>query len=356
MAVDLPAIDADGHICERAADVRRYLEPPWDRRTSPLLPIDQPWDNRLFATLGQQEAHDPMAPEEEVATWLKIMDEYGMDQAVLFPTQTGSVAHLRETTFAAAIARAANNLFAREFNTISPRAHVVGVLPMQDPQEAARELRRGVSELGLISFEILSAGLPWGLGDPIYDPLYAAAVELGVPLCIHGTRNQSASVGGGIFRTFAETHCYTFPAGMMQQFTSVMWNGLPERFPGIKIAFLEIGATWLPYYLDRLDEHWEKRGAFEAPHLKRKPSAMFRESSLYVTLEAEEGLLPEAVSYVGDTHFLYASDIPHWDNEFPDNLVDLRAHPRLSRETKARILFRNAQELFGLDLRVAAPA
>jgi predicted TIM-barrel fold metal-dependent hydrolase len=249
-----------------------------------------------------------------------------------------------------------NNFFAREYNTVSPRVQAVGVLPLQDPTAAAAELRRAVTELKLPSFEVLSVGLPYGLGDPVYDPLWAEAARLGVPLCVHGSRQASADVGGDRFRTFGETHCYSFLAGMLIHFTSILWNAVPLRFPGVKIAFLEVGATWLPYYLDRMDEHWEKRGEYEAPHLTKKPSALFRESPLYVSLEAEEGLLPAAVEYVGDDHFLYASDIPHWDNEFPKNLIELRAHPDLSRETKEKILYRNAQALFGLGSRAGAPA
>jgi predicted TIM-barrel fold metal-dependent hydrolase len=103
-----------------------------------------------------------------------------------------------------------------------------------------------------------------------------------------------------------------------------------------------------------MDEHWEKRGEFEAPHLTKKPSALFRESPIYVSLEAEEGLLAAAVDYVGDDHFLYASDIPHWDNEFPKNLIAVREHPTLSRETKEKILYRNAQALFGIGAPVGA--
>ena len=87
---------------------------------------------------------------------------------------------------------------------------------------------------------------------------------------------------------------------------------------------------------------------WEMPHLPKKPSQIFKESPIFVSLEAEEGLLPETVAYVGDDHFLYASDIPHWDMGFPNNLNDLRDHPRLSREAKEKILYRNAQTLFGL--------
>jgi predicted TIM-barrel fold metal-dependent hydrolase len=356
VAVDLPAIDADGHVCERPSDIRKYLEPPWDRRGTGYWPNDQPWDTRLFGTLGQEDAHRAMDPAEEVATWLRIMDEHDMEYAVLFPTGSGNIAKLREPAFAAALCRAANNMFAKEYNCHSERVQVVGVLPMQDPAEAAKELRRAVTDLGMRSFEVLSAGLRYGLGDPIYEPVWAEAERLGVPLCIHGSRQASADVGGDRFRTFGEVHCYSFPASLMLHFTSVMWNAIPLRYPHVKLAFLEIGATWLPYYLDRLDEHWEKRGAFEAPHLTRKPSAVFRESPIYVSLEAEEGLLAAAVDYVGDDHFLYASDIPHWDNEFPRNLRALREHPQLTRETKEKILYRNAQTLFGLGTRVASPA
>jgi uncharacterized protein len=356
MPIDLPAIDADGHVQERQSDIRKYLEPPWDRRETAYWGVEQPWDTQLFGTLGSEAAHRALDPAAEMARWLALMDEHGIESAVLFPTGSGNIAKLREVPFAVALCRAANDMFAAEYNVHSERAQVVGVLPMQDPTAAAAELRRAVTERGLRSFEILSLGLRFGLGDPIYDPLWAEAARLGVPLCIHGQREHSAEVGGDRFRTFGETHCYAFTAGLLLHFTSVMWNAIPLRFPGVKIAFLEIGATWLPYYLDRLDEHWEKRGELEAPHLTKKPSALFRESQIYVSLEAEEGLLPAAVEYVGDDHFLFASDIPHWDSDFPNNLVGLRTHPKLSRETKEKILYRNAEALFGLGAPATTPA
>ena len=83
------------------------------------------------------------------------------------------------------------------------------------------------------------------------------------------------------------------------------------------MAFLEIGCTWLPYWLDRMNEHWELRGHVETPDLKRPPSEVVRDRPLYFSVEAGETLLPETLKYVGDDHFVYASDIPHWDNEFP---------------------------------------
>jgi predicted TIM-barrel fold metal-dependent hydrolase len=85
-----------------------------------------------------------------------------------------------------------------------------------------------------------------------------------------------------------------------------------------------------------------------------KPSEVVRQSNIYFSIEAGESQLPAAVDYVGDGHFVYASDIPHWDNEFPKSLHEVYDHPGLSAATKEKILYRNAQTLFGLKSRVAA--
>ena len=106
-------------------------------------------------------------PEQQVDTWLKVMDLEGIDTAVCFPTSCGKLAYLQETSFAAAVARACNNHLAEEFGAHSKRMKMVGVLPIQDPLEAAKELRRGFTELGLVSFVILPLILRTPLGDPV---------------------------------------------------------------------------------------------------------------------------------------------------------------------------------------------
>ena len=357
-------IDADGHVLEREQDVRKYLQPPYDRRLTPLVPHDQPWDNDLTMTRPQDgPTYTPapgvvyrrdMSPAEQVDAWEKICEHHGMEHAVCFPTGAGRVANLREKDWQLAVARAYNDHFAREYNARSERVHCVGVLPLAYPEEAAKELRRAVTEEGLIGFELVTAGVKKGFGDPFYDPIYAAAEELGAAICFHGTLGFSEQYGSEALSTFSEVHTYAFTAGMLLHFTSVVSQGLTVRFPKLRLAFLEIGATWLPYYLDRLDEHWEKRAELETPLLKKKPSQIVRESNIYFSIEAGESLLPEAIDYLGDGHFIYASDIPHWDNEFPKSLHEVIDHPKLSAETKDKVLHSNAAKLFGLKTRVAA--
>ena len=102
------------------------------------------------------------------------------------------------------------------------------------------------------------------------------------------------------------------------------------------------------------DLAYSQEAELETPLLKVKPSQVVRQSNIWFSIEAGEGLLPEAVDYVGDGHFIYASDIPHWDNEFPKSLHEVIDHPGLSIETKEKILHRNAAELFALKTRVPA--
>ena len=344
----LPVIDADGHILEREQDVRKYLEPPWDRRNTSLQPGDPPWDTELFGKLVYHEYPETLSPDEQVDVWLRMMDRENFETAVLFPSSFGLLPRIPEPAFAKAVAQATNTHFAKDYAAKSDRLKLVGVLPLQDPQAAAEELRRAATELGLVSFEMASVGLPLGLGDPYYDPIYAEAERLNVPLCIHGSRSDAHAVGADRFKTFNEVHCYGFTASMMLHFTSVLFNGVPMRFPKLKLAFLEIGATWLPYYLDRMDEHWELRGEIEAPHLTKKPSVVFRESPIYATIETEETLLPQTIDYLGDDHFMYASDFPHWDARFPDNLEALEKRQDISEGTKRKILYDNPKAFFGL--------
>src|SRR2546422_8435472 len=80
-----PVIDADGHVLERQMDIRKYLEPPWNRRETGLWPSDQPFDTELFDTLGYRGYDRGMSPAPQVETWLKIMDEYNNQEAGPLP-------------------------------------------------------------------------------------------------------------------------------------------------------------------------------------------------------------------------------------------------------------------------------
>ena len=341
------AIDADGHFLERKEDVAACLEAPWSGRTE-VWPGDQPW----AAEAEQLEPPpynyvDGLSSAEQCAIWHQVLEDHAMDGAAIFSTNgSGAVAAIQHPEFAVASARACNTHFAEAY--MDARLKPIGVLPMRDPHAAAEEIERATGELGIVGYEVMPIGLPFGLGDPFYDPVYKKAEQLGVAICVHGTRMAAHEWGADKLRNFSEVHAYSFTAGLLMHFTSVMTQGIPARFPDLKFAFLEIGCTWLPYYLDRLDEHYEKRGHLDMQRLDTPPSEVFRESNLFVSFEGKESMLAATVDFVGAQHLVYASDLPHWDGEFPDNLEEIRAADDLSLTVKRQILHDNAQQLFSL--------
>jgi len=337
-------IDADGHIIERSDELRSYLKSPFNKRGGPLT-ASEPWDRDLLQTLPPEPRTFPSAPTAQ--DWLRLLDENGIEQTFLYPTALGNVSRIREPDYAVALCAAYNDYVHERYARVSNRLSPVALLPFQDPERAVVELRRAVRELGCRGAVVRTTGLRLPLGHRYYDPIYREAETLGCALAVHGT-NGAEELASGAFETFTEVHTVSFPVGMFVQFSSMIYQGVPARFPKLRLAFLEIGSTWLPYWLDRMDEHWEKRGKIETPSLKQRPSDYVRQQPIFFSFEAEERLLPETFSYVGENHFVYATDIPHWDCEFPANLQHTQARKDLSDQTKSKILYENVKTLYGI--------
>ena len=96
-------IDADGHIIERSDELRRYLKAPFNKRGGPLT-ASEPWDRDLQETLPAHQKIFPRAPRAE--DWLRVMDEYGIELAFLYPTSMGNVSRVREPDYAVALCEA----------------------------------------------------------------------------------------------------------------------------------------------------------------------------------------------------------------------------------------------------------
>ena len=261
-------IDADGHIIERSDELRRFLKAPFNKRGGPLT-ASEPWDRDLRETLPHDQSIFPRAPRAE--DWLRVMDRYDIELAFLYPTAMGNVSRIREPDYAVALCEAYNDYVYDRYAKVSNLLRPVALLPFQDPERAIVELRRAVRELGCRGAVVRTTGLRLPLGHIFYDPIYREGKNLGCALAAHGT-NGADELASGAFETFTEVHTVSFPVGVFVQFSNMIYQGLPARFPKLRLAFLEIGSTWLPYWLDRTDEHWMKRGRIETPPLKQRPS------------------------------------------------------------------------------------
>ena len=132
-------------------------------------------------------------------------------------------------------------------------------------------------------------------------------------------------------------------------FLALLEGGVLERYPKLRVAFLESGCGWVPYWLWRLDEAEYKHLAWEvADNIKMKPSEYFRRQC-FVSVEPSEPYLHQAIEYIGEDNLIFGSDYPHIDQD-PDVVDDAVAlEERLPRDTVQKILWDNPRRFYGLD-------
>lgn len=357
-------IDIDGHVREADDLWERYLESPFLSRAPKVQrvangqllfllegnryhrkPEESPFEVKRDSSPANPNRERGMDPKAR----LKDMDSEGIECGMLFPSAALYLPSVEEEVYAAALCRAYNNwLF--DYRRADPRRLMgVGVVPVQEMRSAVEETRRAVLELGCKGIFVRPnpvKGRP--LDDPYYGPLYKTIQELGVPLMIHegsGAYLPTAGVdrfpGSWIF-----AHTISHPFEQMLASLSLIGKGVLEKFPELKVVFLESGAGWLPYWLWRMDEHYEKL-PFQAPWLKMKPSDYFRRQC-YVSCEADEVNLAETIKALGEDLVLFASDYPHWDATFPGAPKGILDRTDISEATKRKILGENAARILRL--------
>ena len=329
-------IDADGHIVETNADIRKYLAEPYNKRGGPLLPSDG-LDTGLGGLVGGLEHVD-------IPTRLSDMDKEGIDVAVLFPTSSFAVNGFMERDYAVAYARAYNDYVA-DVCKQSPRLKAVALVALQDPEAAVAEANRAVTKLGLSSIAVATQGMKEHLGSKSFWPLYEEMQRLNVPLSVHNRREGPA--GDKRFDSFIFMHTIGRPVETFIQFAGLMYAGIPEKFPKLRVSFLECGVGWAPYWIERMDEEWEKRGKVETPLCKHKPSEYISQGNWFFAFEPEEETLPYAIERIGDDKILFASDYPHWDGMFPNVTKTIRGRKDINEQAKNRLLGENAKRLYG---------
>lgn len=333
-------IDADGHIVERDKDIRAYLPEPFCNRRGSLLPSDG-LDTSMGGVLGGLEDND-------IPTRLKDMDREGIDVSVLFPTSSFALSKFIERDYAIAYARAYNDFIA-DLCKQNPRLKAVALIPFQDLDAAAEEVNRAVSKLGLVGITVATQGLREHLGCQRFWPIYDEIQRLNVPLCVHNRRVGPA--GDSRFDSFLYMHTLGRPVETFIQFAGLIYSGVAERFHKLRVAFLECGAGWVPYWMERMDEEWEKRGKVEAPLCKKKPSEYVIHGNWFFATEPEEGMLPYVIERIGEDKILFASDYPHWDGIFPRVVSTIRGRKDISDGAKEKILGKNAARFYGWEPR-----
>jgi predicted TIM-barrel fold metal-dependent hydrolase len=279
------------------------------------------------------------------------MDDEGIDVQVLFGGLSIGVSTFADAGFAEDFAVAYNDWLLDHVCACDPaRLKAVAIVPIQDVDRAIRELQRARSR-GAVAVTIPPVlDESRNLDDPILRPFFAAAAEADVALAVHSAPGMNVPLpAAGRFSNYAQVHSLSFPVDQMVALTSLVLGGVLDRFPTLRVGFMESGIGWVPYFVHRLHEHHEK-----LPHLlpgvATDPREIIARGQCFFSFEAEEPLLEMCVAELGADPWVYASDYPHWDSDFPGTVAACRALAApLGDEITEQVLGTNAARFYGLD-------
>lgn len=357
-------IDTDVHNSPPVTAVLPYFSSRWrdylslvggERGASPAAPIRltaRPNANRLdtIPPSGGIGGSDPDFARQQ------LLDEYGMSAAILSHIKGTTGRHPLELQIDRT--RALNDYNDEVWLGSDPRWYGSINTLHADPVWSAQEIAR-VHDKGSRYVQVLmDTHLERPLGDPAYWPIYQAAEERGLPVAIHlhGVSSLRSGVGEWTFYFEARTALAAYAQGLV---ASMIFNGVFDRFPGLKVVLIELQWSWAVPFAWRMDSAFENLRS-EVSHLTAKPSEYFSRHFWFTTQPAFDPEFPEQFDEVygmferhgfGD-RLMFSSDYPHWDMDSP-----FESLPRgLAVDTKRRILETNAQSLYQLDLAPAGAA
>jgi uncharacterized protein len=363
VAQDLYVIDADAHAVEGGALFAEILTrfPDQVRPAAggvlAMVIEDRQYPQFTGPGAGCPPEHGltdaPGVDPKTVEGVLRNADTDGIDEMVLFPSFGLCVPTIRDPDLAAGMARLYNTWVAEFCDQSDGRLHAVAVVPIEHVN-AAIDVMVEAKAMDLVATIVPPALVERNLDHPDLDPFYAAAAEIDMALGVHGAPGiHLPKLGVDRFDNYIQVHCISFPFDQMTAMTALVSGGVFERHPALRVAFLEAGAGWLPWFVERLHEHYESRGDWVSGGWRRPPGEYVANGNIRVTCEPDEGTLPAVVEALGEDCVMFASDYPHWDGAWPNATAELRrgAEGRLSDGALAKIAGTNAREFFGLPTR-----
>jgi predicted TIM-barrel fold metal-dependent hydrolase len=282
------------------------------------------------------------------ASRLADMDAEAVDAQVIYPTVGGQLLgrEYRDAELLAAICRTYNDWSAEYCAAAPERLRWAAMLPVQDATLAVAEAKRA-ADAGCTAFYLR----PNPIGDrnlfhEANFPLFAEIERLDRPIAIHDSGSPHLPSYGDRMDTHVTGHILAHPFEAMSAMAGLIWYGVFERFPRLTVVHVEADAGWVPYWLQRMEQHWEFSGNAEHGYLTLRPTEYFRRN-VFVACRGDERTLPAAVDLVGDHNFVFNTDYPHPDGTWPWGMKSLEEQP-IPEESKRRIFWDNAARAFRL--------
>jgi predicted TIM-barrel fold metal-dependent hydrolase len=272
----------------------------------------------------------------------------GIDQMVFFPSFGLRAPSIETRKTAIEFAQVYNAWIADWCSRGKGRFHGIAVTPLEYVDDAITVMR-DAKKLGLVGTMIPPALKQRNLDHADLEPFYAAAEEIDMPLGVHGAPGiHLPKIGIDRFDNYIQVHCVSFPFDQMTAMTAMISGGVFDRHPKLRCAYLEAGVGWVPYFIERMHEHYEKRGDWIPNGWRRDPEHYIEAGNVWVSCESEEKILPAVADILGPDFIMYASDYPHWDGAWPESTKPLRERSDLSETVRAKVAGGNARRFYRL--------
>ena len=381
-------VDADTHLVEppdlwtarmpsRWADMAPHVR--WDEQHQ-----EEAWfvgDQRLAPVAAAAQAgwseyppdHPRRWADADPATWdpklrLGRMDEYGIHAQVLYPNvalfNSAMLQEVDEADVQLATVQAYND-YQTEFASVAPdRFLPMTSLPFWDLAATLQEMQRcaDAGHKGIVFSQDPSAfGLP-GLTDRHWDPMWAAAQEMRLPVNFHiasgdmSLLDRAGHPDNGPHANYASMGV-SFFMGNARTIAQLTCGGICHRFPELAFVSVESGIGWIPFALDSLDWQWKNCGVhLEHPEYDLLPSEYFARQ-IYGCFWFERDTALFAIERLGADNVLFETDFPHPTSMSPgpataavapDVYID-EVFGGLPDDTLRKILHDNAARIYHLD-------
>jgi uncharacterized protein len=343
-------VDCDVHVAPRSLEpVLAHMDDYW---------ADYVANSELFLSPSMNGTDPPAAflPGSEPGTRMRVaatLAELRADVLDGGPATTAVLGCItpfdtsRNAYYEAALCRGVNDWMRAEFLARDERLRGSLVLPTLDPDAAVAEIERAGGDPGFVQV-LLPARTEAPYGNPRYHRVWEAAERAGLVVALHAWgRVGNAPTASGFTHSYLEDYASNSQVVVQAHVTSLVSEGVFERFGGLRVALLECGFAWLPFLLWRFDKDW-KAVWREVPWVKRRPSEYVREYIRLTTAPPQLPADPAVLARIADLMpvsemLLYASDHPHRHGGGIEPLLDL-----LDDDGRHAILAGNAAALYGL--------
>ncbi|HET8996184.1 MAG TPA: amidohydrolase family protein [Acetobacteraceae bacterium] len=329
-----------------------YLSQRWREHVETFgIQYRQPWEKGSAYPKGQPQAcridawPEGGQPGSDLAFMAKQhLDPNNVALGILNPLTSGQGA--MNPDLSAAITHATNEWQVAEWTSRDHRLRASVVVPYEDPDAAVKELELRAGDPNFAQVLFLSRTAE-PLGSRKYWPIYETAAAARLPVGIHAFGYGGWPISPGGWGSYYLEEMVGHAQAQQSLLVSLIFEGVFERFPGLKVVLIEGGLAWAPALAWRMDRQWAKLRR-EIPQVKRPPSEYMRTNVWYTTQPIEEpdprSQLADVFDWLGWDRVLFATDYPHWDFDDPAQALPLK----MTEQQRRAVFLENAKAVFGV--------